>query len=838
MGRPAVTSKYILASGDGLVYRIDKQKYNLERLHLASSNAILGNLVSADGQLYAANMLGVSCYKSYDAAREHLTERINQSEPLLKAELLFKRGHLAFVTRRFDMALADFEACRDIAADLDELQRDSYMAALRPRLYRAYVAMGNVSSDRDRRLEHFEQAMALAEEPGEKGRMLIRLAKHYEDVGQFDKAIEAAQKVSEDFGSIPLEDVGVGPGADTSVTVRETAATHFGRQWSRDYVGRLVRVHGQEIYEPWNARVRERLDQAVATGDPAAIEEVIDAYPHSRHIPEARLRSAEMYYLQARRRTGRAQAEKFGKAQNQLMSVSTADDVSVKASAIVGMVAINVASGATMSAERNLKRAASIPQDTPVSFAGFEGPLGDVAKRVLKNEAPPVPDVTPLSLKKLRDIDANEAYIVADQDGRALTAGNEAFVLEGQLLQIWELDKADKEDYKPRTVDLTVNVHAEAKVSRASPSAAFSASLRAGGKELWLAGGHDVVGVDLAKGEVIKTADLETDGQRAARIVDFAFTSNMLVAVDYAGLIKAINIPDGSLAWISQVETDNRSRSVQLLANDQAVVIVSSQQRDVHVFNAAGGKEIYNSKAEARASAAFTKDGKLLLTRDNAVSLRNVGADTIDKPVAGFVFEDTDTATVIAAGEQYAVLQLDGNDERFVAIPLASLADGKTMELDPKIKIKGKTAQPIGAIVDGPSIYLFGSRSQPRSVSRPGEIRYVQGLTLTKFEMPEAAIAWESTVQVPQRSPVHLASLTVANGNLVLGLRSMSTSPMAYLSVTLDEQGKVTELGILRIDVKKNRQARMRQRYAGVAAVAGNRMLVETPTGLRLYGEK
>ncbi len=61
-GRPAVTTDAILASGKGEIIRVSLKDFSVTRLPVKQPDAILGNLISVNGKLIAANAAGVSVY--------------------------------------------------------------------------------------------------------------------------------------------------------------------------------------------------------------------------------------------------------------------------------------------------------------------------------------------------------------------------------------------------------------------------------------------------------------------------------------------------------------------------------------------------------------------------------------------------------------------------------------------------------------------------------------------------------------------------------------------------------------------------------------------------------
>ncbi len=70
-GRPAVTTDAILASGKGEIIRVSLKDFSVTRLPVKQPDAILGNLICANGKLIAANAAGVSAYFAPPSKREN-----------------------------------------------------------------------------------------------------------------------------------------------------------------------------------------------------------------------------------------------------------------------------------------------------------------------------------------------------------------------------------------------------------------------------------------------------------------------------------------------------------------------------------------------------------------------------------------------------------------------------------------------------------------------------------------------------------------------------------------------------------------------------------------------
>lgn len=837
-GRPAVTPEYVYLCGDGGVYQIDKADYSVRFMSLAESTGLLGNLVSADGQLFAANTLGVSCYSNYDLARERLSERIEKAEPLLQAELHFQRGHLAFVARDYEQALADFQACRKIADDLDDLQRHTFLTQLRPRLYRAYVALGNITRDRDERLARFRQAMELAESRLEKAHMLIRLARHYEDIGQFGQAIEVARQIRNDHGELRLSDVKIGPNADTSVNASEKSTTHYGEQWAREYIGRLLSVHGQQIYAPYDAKARDAIDQALAAGDAIALMEVAEAYPHSRHLPEVRFRAAELYFNEARELSGRAANDRLGKARSILLSsLATLDDPQERASAVIGLAAVDIAAGVPQSARRNLEAISNLPQETPVKFGPYQGKLGDVIEQLKEaSQRPPeapassrLPDL-PVKLQQLAAFDDKDALIVTDSHLRPIVTDGMAFVLRDGTLEFWALDEVGAgETYEPRRVEIDLDPD-EMGDARHNATHVWAAGLSGDARHLALTDGKTFTIVNVPQARVQSRWSI---GPAIAAGVG----ESHLLTLDAAGMIGAYDLATGRRVWQSRIRLPKSSaldRPAWLI--DAGVALLrSDSMRQVHIFDITTGKLIFRDRANMQADAMFTPEGKLLLALDNTVTLRDPVVGAITQPLAKRTFQAKAAAKLVAADGATLVIAPSREVPEFVSIELENLSHGTLTPLKPRLLPTGESVYPIAATFDGQGIYVLSALA--RHTAKPAMVwEYTSGLHLTRFDAASGSFQWDRLLVSQTESSQRVMPPAHTAGHLVVGAIGARPDDSSGWFI-VDKSNQRDPIAIkLPAHNPHDRSVARRRGQLGAAVVMPGRLMVELSDGPAVYG--
>ena len=171
----AVTEDSVLASARGELLRISLKDYAVSRIDLVEPNGILGNLVSVDGKLMAANAAGVAAYFPYESFRAQLTARIAAAKPAEVPDLLYRRGMNAFNATRPSEGLGDLLKAHALAS---EGKLDDLLAKTAQALYRTYVSLGNRASTDEQMVSLFEKAAANAYSLRSRGEMMVRMIKY------------------------------------------------------------------------------------------------------------------------------------------------------------------------------------------------------------------------------------------------------------------------------------------------------------------------------------------------------------------------------------------------------------------------------------------------------------------------------------------------------------------------------------------------------------------------------------------------------------------------------------------------------------------------------------
>jgi outer membrane protein assembly factor BamB len=450
IGRPAVTSQYVLASGEvnklGAVLRLDLSKLDnpdqCVQVLNTDPTGLLGNLVSADGKLVAANCLGVAAYINYDIDKSIWAKKLEDATLAQKPAMFKTMGEHAFNAMKYSAALEDFAMCRQAA---DELAKDPDKAAaaatvtsdLPSWLYRAHVGMGNAASTGQEMFASFTKAMEAAQSNQEKARMLYRLSLCQEKLGDFAAAAALAQELIETYKDEQIpESIKIGPTADPFVrdTAESMSSVQLAKTFGQDIVHRLVTEHGQALYEPFNAKAKEVYDNAVKDGDAKKLEGIVDTWPSSPWAIKGSFAAGELYYrkaLAAGKDTPQGQ-QLLGQAAGCLIRCRAVEDSALKD------IRLGAAAGYALAYERVGSSASAAlswlsddERKETVKFADYNGTLQALLDSLGTGGTMRPPSMLPSMKLKTRPEFAfpdESACLVRDGAGRAVRLGDRLLV--------------------------------------------------------------------------------------------------------------------------------------------------------------------------------------------------------------------------------------------------------------------------------------------------------------------------------------------------------------------------------------------------------------------------
>ena len=637
-GRPAVLADRVRASADGELISLHLGTKQISHRGLTSADGLLGNLVSCEQALVAANAAGVCAYFSFEDVRNGLVERMETAEPRERARLWLTLGQVAFNAGEMEMAADDFERAGKLAR---ELELPVLAGHARSWGYRTAVAIATRAGEPGRMVARFEQVMALAATKQEKAHTLLRLAKSRENAGELAAAAELIEKLREEYGDEEIVDVGVGPSAEDKDRLGKDDATHKAADLAHRFLRRLIERHGREFYEAVEKRAAEALAAARKSGEPSELTAVRDRWPNSRAANGALYAAAEIHYERGRERDDAEGREHVKAARELLSKLCRVDEPVIRLSAGTVLAVIYQREGhVNLAADRRRAVEADPDYDASlkVEFADIAGPAGELL-RSLEHE-PDEPAEAARALGGLPLAEAwsigPEAVLARDQDGRAVRVGDRIVVLRGNEVLLLDPSASDSDT---------------AVVWRGrSPGGPSRLRDIVWGRRLVFGFSNDVVVV--AQPGMAYGFEADTGKRLWRRKVgrDLGMDAVRLLAVD-AGLLLAgegrlegaVDTTTGEvLQWRARPVRPRRQRvrSVQAAAGVAVVEIVrrlEDPDAEIDVFDLASGKLLSHWRTQRLGWSYLTDDGVLALMLDGELSVRAVGtygdAPSVGEPI-------------------------------------------------------------------------------------------------------------------------------------------------------------------------------------------------------------
>ena len=553
IGRPAVTSEAVLVSGRGELIRVSLPQYAVSRLPLADPEAMLGNLLSTHGKLLTASAAGVSCYCTFEQAREELTQRLAVAAEEDQASLLLARAMNAFNSGRADEALGDLtEALKRAQADPNAGLVEQ---RVRTGLYRACVALGNKSDSDAVMLENFKQAQAYAYSPATHAEMLIRMMKYYAKVNQPARSAEIAQSLTVEYPDVQLADVAIGASADPFVRDDPYLKRRSGYDLGHDFIKQeLIAKAGQDCYAAFDAKADAELKQAIAAVDPEAMVKVTGRYRYSVWAPMALLRAAETLYRKVSGAPADPRAGMLTTAGMHLGHIGREyPDSGLAASAALGRALVYQQLRPGAMVNRSLRVLEALPAGTRLAFADVSGSRDEILDRFAELRrargpaAQPYADSVTAPLAKLY-AGPETGVLLRDSRGEPIRSGDNLFLLQGNTLCMIDptaadFERARKWEAKLLPVDFTRMYQ----FGYAGTSFSLCGQLSEDGKTLAFCSRGGFAGVDVRTGKL----RWQRPASDSAIGSLWAMTGGkgQMVLLSQTGNIVGINVADGTEAW-------------------------------------------------------------------------------------------------------------------------------------------------------------------------------------------------------------------------------------------------------------------------------------------------
>jgi tetratricopeptide (TPR) repeat protein len=835
-GRPAVTSRRVLASAQGKVQTLDLKTYSTSQMGLASIEGLLGNLVSADGKLISASMLGLCTYFSYDVAREELSRRIALVPPEERAGMLRQRAQLAFDSQRFDKALEDLKAC----GALLKSHKDTQLAAELGHLFcRTYVALGNHAASDAQMEEMFLKALSYASTKQQDAHMKLRLAKYQERVGQYARAAELAQEIADKYADQELVEVEIGPGADDSVRFEESRRRVRGDRLARDYIQGLLEKYGRQCYAKFDAEAKGALDKARGDGQVESILDVAKRWPNSQWADDALFAAAEVYYDRAR--TEEAKADDYlAEARRHLYRVARMPDSPLRVSASVALAMIYARGGWKTSARKECDTLRELDGGTQVAFADVRGKLGDVLKLIEGGSLGAGPrlmrEISAISppLAPVFEVKGDDVLVLRDQELRPVRLGEKVVILkdtdaylldttadsQAKALAEWKglagVDKAELQRY-----------------ANYPPGMRVVGGLSKDRRVLAVADRKSIRGLDLISAKVVWARRMEEIGIQSFYAMGVG--SGVLVVADRSGKVSCVDIATGKLLWESSLVGGNRSPvGPPRIAGDMVLFRHNSGRTVTCLHLARGGRVAEKWEATRWSQCEVTPDGLLVMMLDGELTVRELGK--LDKPLWRRSYDASTFPAILAvSSDRIAVSPSNaGGPVEVLSIP----AGGNVATLSPAA-LGGSPAIPFDARFEGEALYVLSAPAlsgQRKSIY--GRLSSSRGLNLQKFHIPDEKRQWSLDLDGGKQMYYPSVPPIVVGREHVVVLARHYEATLPYHAYVVDAQ---TGKSVQQIDLRGRaavQDENRRRQGTGPPVMTNGRLCVESSEGVTVYGER
>ncbi|MCE5328114.1 MAG: PQQ-binding-like beta-propeller repeat protein [Planctomycetaceae bacterium] len=836
-GRPAVSARCALASTEGKVLRFSLDNYTVTNSDLVDSAGLLGNLVSVDGKLIAANAAGVCAYLDYDRMHQRLTEQFDKAPSgTVKCDALFQRLRLSFNARRFAAALADADACAEMA-------RQSGEAALVPQLatwrYRTLVALGNQAADREQMLAFFEKAQAAASTGQEKAHMLIRLAKCMDKLGRFDEAADLAQGLAETYPKEELVDVEIGADADLGGRLDDEMQRYAGAVIGQRIIEKLVEIQGPQILDKFDRLAKAALDDAAAKNDPAAMAAVAARWPHSAWADDALLTAAESWYRIATAASTTRPAEKTKAAMdNALASLATLAYMTaspLRPSATIALAMVHARSGKTAIPVLYCNLVRNLPPQTPIKFADIQGTLGELIRQIESGNVQPPGAVQPLGrmllpAKELMTA-GDKAIILRDQHLAPLRAGSCIFLRQNEHIVMFDAGAGDAEKavrWKTKVRPLALLPMNQG----AGRGFSMVAGMSGDAKVLMLVDKHSVIRLNAADGKILDETELGKLGVQG--VLSMGSGAGVIVIADPTGGLSCLDIAAGKVRWQARVGAANDRNSPIVPIDPPEIssrfVLVRHRGSRLTCFDLATGK-ILNQWRGQNVDGCLGDGGLMATLVEGVVSMHDGSAtETLwtrkyeSRPGQQVLGIFGDRLFVAGAGSEVDVLSITRGGQLLTTLTAA--------------KTSGFIPEPLSLSLVGDKIVGVYSLSNLQMSRGGGVSNYARGMILQVFDESGKRL-WTASVDANPGN-VYFASPAVPAQDQVLLMcqpasYSKPASLMIFSSVDGKELGKVETRGLA---APVNNETYIRLFMIGPPVLIGQRVCVESGSGVIIYGEK
>ena len=892
-GRPVIAGKYLLAVCKGYLLKVDIKKFTQEAIPLDDAEGLLGNMVCMKNKLICANSAGIAAYFNFDVAYSVLTDKINAAKTIdQKLYARYQRAKLCANSGKYIKAKADYDqASEDIKGKADY---HILLHQLNNNYHKMYIRQANQATGA-KRLKYYKLAKEYATTPNQEALMLIRLAKFYETQKQYEKAVECAISVGNNYSKQPIIDIPIGKQGNNANKIRKMP-TMLAKDWALDtrqgFVRKLINKHGQKIYAAYDAKAKVALDAVKTTGQPRLIEKVALDYPLSKHADEAKLIAAEEYYNKAAKVsavTRKAYLRNVNRLIDSIMinrgtlpeSVRNKDRVYM--TALVTKLVIKQNQGFKRSVSLDISDMDDIEDDMDIKFGNIKGKLENVLENIQKDKYifakvklavyPNLPTPVEFAYK----VGGADGILLGDGYGNVTRLGDMVFVLsEGKTYVV--KPGADKKD--------SIKVVADTKIKQrwgTQPYQVyrkFYAAVTEDYKNCLVSNGVELASFKIVDGKVNWRIDMSkfvTQNTKWRVTNGYNFRSVQLgskitVAVSNYGEIIAFDNMTGKVKWKNNLPLQSNG-SYRLYTNgleilDECTLVVSSNSNIFMAYSNKTGKMVFNYDVATSGSGArvyrkgrrrpyygsrapsykVSKSGELVILTGTLMRTFMLSGNTsVHKPISEHKINPVNNGRLALYQDKYAVI-VGNNDvaiynaksKRQHKLIMPSFNSSNPNDLNVVGKPNNYNNRQGLAItniaIDSDTLYMTASLRPGGYYYNKRFKKYASGLAVLKYDLKSGKLVWAKKILDKNANCSH-TNMEICSSNLVIGNTTNQHSTGA-LYIVSKKNGSIEQ----EIELYKNempvRQYNNRMERIGRFEAFDSKIVAEDLEGVKVFISK
>jgi outer membrane protein assembly factor BamB len=878
VGRPAVSDRSVLASGQGELIRMNLKDYSRTARVFTNSDCLLGNLLCVDGKLIAANTSGICVYLNYTDSIKAATRRIEQRKGIDKLKLIFDRGQLSFNSARLDNALADFKIINTEARAGGHTAIKIQVAHW---LYRTHVAMGNNAKSTDEMQKHFQQAQAVAETlGGDSGsqyvlRCTMRLAKVMElravdyqnqaaKLASTDKAaslrieakrhavlteaVKLARKIAETYSDKRVPDVRIGREADIGVRDTEDTPLMLAGLWARKrFIPRILRNHGRKCYSAFDEQAGKMLQQAITENNSDNMRDVAARWPNSLWAAQAMYEAGACLYTKTRDSGGENDYPVMSQAAAWMDdAVRMSDDPMLAVSSMVGRATIYHGMGMVNCARsisrdmRRLCRDKGITLSETVEFAGSQRSVVEFLRKFEGDKPLPLEStgsseslVAPLT--EAFAIEGSDIFIVRDQEYRPIRQGSNVLLLDAGKA-VWFNTAARSADeailWKSGAAVVSLD---QVRRYMMIPGYGLIAGFSRDAKTIVLVdrAAGSATGFDIATGKVNWRGSFNEWGIKSQ--VYMATGDGVLVVTDREGQPTCIDLTTGKKRWKGKIVARGGSKvciAPPSIAHGM-VMVRSNNYKMVSVFDMNSGKLLEKwGGASSSTEGQITDDGLILVRVDGIVSLYDPARIRKDQPIWARKYDPSPKPMLLTSNAGRLFIS-EGLYSQWIDV--LSMNSGNRITRVKAGSFKGARTSITNAVARSGDLYVIcgGTVSSGRN-RYYGRQTMIKGLGVQKIDLSDGRIVWRNEIG-GENSYFYTLPFTVTDRTVMVVPKTQQPIPRKIFLIDT-EQGR----NLQSIEIYKGLTSAIHQRLNSIfqPLLIKGRVLVETFDGVSVYKQK